>query len=207
MLFDPFEEQFDLPTATIKIGDALCRPIEIVGQKDQLLALGIFDSDTSDRCREMLLRIESVQRTQLVADDARRAICWQRVSSCKAQIRLGSRHKETALLVQAMQPGKVEIAAIHDVERPSFGNDLVENVHIVQLSIADVNETGNVAAQVEQRMQLDRRLGRTKRCPWKYRQAQIDGGRIQRVDCFGEIDAKRFVHVKRASNSNQALRE
>ena len=75
----------------------------------------------------------------------------------------------------------------------------------VQFAVADMNEAGDVAAQVEQRMQLDRRFGRTKQSPWKYRQAQIDGGRIQRVDRFGEIDTKRFVHVERASNTDQAL--
>ncbi len=189
MLFDPFEEQFDLPTAAIKIGNALSRQVEMIGQEDQLLAIGISDADASDRCWEMLLRIKPGQSTQLVADDAGRTICWSGVPSRKVQIPLGSRHKEAAGLMQAMQSGEVEIAAIHDVKRPGFGNDLVENVHIVHLAIADVDEAGDVAAQVEQRMQLDRRLGRTKRCPWKYRQAQIDGGRIQCVDRLGEIDA------------------
>lgn len=106
-----------------------------------------------------------------------------------------------------MQPDEVEIAAIHDVERASLGNDLIEDVHIVQLAVADVDEAGNIAAQVEQRMQLDRCLGRTKRSPRKYRQTQIDGGRIQCVDRFRKIDCKRFVHVKRSGNPDQALRK
>ena len=207
MLLDPFEEQFDLPTTAIQVGDALRRQVEVVGQKDQRLALGIFDLDASDGRWEMLLRIKACQRTQLVADDAGRAVCRQRVSSSEAQIRLGSRHKETARLMQAMQPGEVEIAAIHDVERPSLGNDLVENVHVVQLAVADVDEAGNVAAQVEQRMQFDRSLGRPERSPRKYRQAQIDSGRIQCIDRLREIDAKRFVHVERARYPNQALCE
>ncbi len=142
MLFDPFEKQFDLPTATIKIGDALRRQVEMVGQKDQCLALDIFYLDAPDRRWEMLLRIKAGQRAELVADDARRSICWPGVSPSEAQICLGSRHKETACLVQTMQSGEVEIAAIHDVERPSLGNDLVENVHIVQLAVADVDEAG-----------------------------------------------------------------
>lgn len=207
MLLDPFEEQFDLPATAIKVGNALRRQVQIVGQKDQCFALGIFDLDASDYRWKMLLRIKAGQRTQLVADDPERAVCWQGVSSSEAQIRLGPRHKETSRLVQAMQSREVEIAAIHDVERPGLGNDLVENVHIVELAIADVDKAGNVAAQVEQRMQLDRRFGRTKRSPRKYRQAQIDGGRIQCVDRLREIDPKRFVHVERSSYSDQALCE
>lgn len=207
MLFDPFEKQFDLPATAVKVGDALCRQVEVVGQKDQRLALGIFDLYASDRRWEMLLRIKACQRTQLIADDTARTIRWQRVSSRKAQIRFGSRHKETASLMQAMQPGKVEIAAIHDVERPGFWNDLVENVHVVQLAIADMNEAGDISAKVEQGMQLDCCFGRAKWSPRKYRQAQIDSGRIQCVDRLQEIDAKWFVYVERSSYANQALCE
>jgi len=75
MLLDPFEEQLDLPTATIKIGNALRRQVEMVGQEDQRLALGIFDLCTSDRRWKMLLRIKAGQRAQLIADDAGRAVC------------------------------------------------------------------------------------------------------------------------------------
>jgi len=207
MLLDPFEKQFDLPTTAIKIGNALRRQVEVVGQKDQRLALGIFDLDASDRRWKMLLGIKAGQRTQLIADDAGRAVYRLGVSSSEAQIRLGSRYEKTAGLVQAMQSGEVEIAAIHDVERASLGNDLIEDIHIVQLAVADMDEAGNVAAQVEQRMQLDRRFGRTKRSPRKYRQAQIDSSGIQRVNRLGKVDAKRFVHVKRASYSDQALCE
>jgi len=207
MLFDPFEEQFDLPTTAIKIGDVLRRHVEVVGQKDQLLALGIFDSDASDRRWKVLLRIEPVQRTQLVADDASRTIHWKGVLPRKTQIRLGSCYKETASLVQPMQPGEVEITSVHDVEGARLGNDLVENIHIVHLPIADMDKAGNIATQIEQRMQLDRCFGRTKRSPRKNRQTQIDRSRIQCVDRLRKIDTKWFVHVKWSSDSNQTLSE
>jgi len=35
MLFDPFEEQFDLPTATIQLPNGQRRQQKVVGQKDQ----------------------------------------------------------------------------------------------------------------------------------------------------------------------------
>ena len=42
MLFDPFEEQFDLPAATIQLGDCQGGRGEVVGQKDQsLTSLGV----------------------------------------------------------------------------------------------------------------------------------------------------------------------
>ena len=45
MLFDPFEEDFDLPPAFIKHGDGQCREKEIIGQKDKeftFLGIEIF---------------------------------------------------------------------------------------------------------------------------------------------------------------------
>lgn len=184
MLLDPFERQLDLPAATIQVGNALRRQVEMIGQKDQPLALGIFDADAPERRGEMLLSIEAGQRPQLVAEDAGRTVRGPGVASRKAQIRLSSHHEEAACLVQAMPPGEIEITAIHEVERPRLGNK-----------------------QVEQRMQLDGRLGQPKRRPWKHRQAQIDRGRIQGIDRLFDFDAKRVVHVKRARNPDQAMRE
>ncbi len=207
MLFDPFEKQFYLPATAVKVGNALRRQAEMIGQKDQGLAFGIFDFYASDRRWKMLQRIKARQRSQLIAKDTGGAVCRLGVSSREARIGLGSRHKETARLVQAMQSGKVEIAAIHDIERPSLWNNLVENVHVVQLAIADMDETGDVAPQIEQRVQFDGGLGLTKRRPVKDRQAQIDGGRIQCVNRLFDFDAKRFVQIKRAGNANQTLRE
>lgn len=38
MLLDPLEEQFDLPAATVKLGDRERRQLEVVGQKDELFS-------------------------------------------------------------------------------------------------------------------------------------------------------------------------
>ena len=51
MLFYPFEEQFDLPAATIKLSDGHRRQLEVVGQKDQVpVVFGIVELDASQCC-------------------------------------------------------------------------------------------------------------------------------------------------------------
>jgi hypothetical protein len=35
VLLDPFEEQFDLPTTLVQLGDGQCRQSEVVGQVDE----------------------------------------------------------------------------------------------------------------------------------------------------------------------------
>ena len=58
---------------------------------------------------------------------------------------------------------------------------------VVQLAVRDVDEARDAAPQIEQRVHLHRRLGGAKVRPRKHRQAQVDGGRIQRIDGVGQI--------------------
>ncbi len=54
-------------------------------------------------------------------------------------------------------------------------------------------------------MQLDRRFGRSKRCPRKHREAEIDRGRIERVDRLGQLQIKQFVRIQASRLSDQAM--
>ena len=77
----------------------------------------------------------------------------------------------------------------------------------MQFAVADVQERGDVAAQVQERVQLDRRLGRAKRRPRKHRQAQVDGAGIQSVDRLFEIDTKGLRGIETTSDGNERLGE
>lgn len=75
----------------------------------------------------------------------------------------------------------------------------------MHLAITDVNEGGDVAAQIEQRMQLDGCLGRAEHSPRKYRQTQIDRRAVERVDGFLQIDAEGLLRIQRPGDADQAL--
>lgn len=98
--------------------------------------------------------------------------------------------------MQDMEPGEVDIAPIHDVETAGLEGDPVENVHVVELAIGDMDEGRNVAPQVEQRMKLDRPFVFAKARPWKERQAQIDGGRIERIDRMHQFQAEAVLGIE-----------
>src|SRR5208282_21428 len=127
---------------------------------------------------EALVRVEAGKKDGLIADQTGAAVDRVRVTPLDLEIRLAAGHEEAARLVEAVQPLEVEKAPIHDVERAGLGQQLIEDVDLVHLAVADMDEGRDVAAQVEQRVQLDRLLVRAKRRPREYRQAQIDGGRI-----------------------------
>ena len=65
----------------------------------------------------------------------------------------------------------------------------------MEFAIADEEERRDIASEIEQCVQLDGRFGRTKRSPRKHRQAQIDGGGIQSVNGFSQIDSKGRINL------------
>ena len=52
---------------------------------------------------------------------------------------------------------------------------------IAHLAVADVNEGGDRPTQVQQRVHLHRRLGRTKRCPIEQTQTQVESRFLSRL--------------------------
>ena len=76
---------------------------------------------------------------------------------------------------------------------------------IVQLAVADVDARRDRAAQVQQRVQREGRLGGAKRRPVAQAQAEIDGGGVQRIDARIEIQHRRLVGVQRPGAGDQPL--
>ncbi len=70
-----------------------------------------------------------------------------------------------------------------------------------------MDERRNGPAQVQQRVQLDGRLGGLKRRPVEQAQAQIDGGGVQGVDGVVQLQAQRFAGVELARSSHQHHRQ
>ena len=68
------------------------------------------------------------------------------------------------------------------------------------LAVGDVNEAGDIAMQVQQRMHPHCSLGGAKRCPWVQRQTQIDRGGVQ-------IDTQRLPGAQGSSHADQVLRK
>src|SRR6266403_5062992 len=181
---------------------------EVVGQKDEGLGgFRILEADAAQRRLEALVRVEASKDDTLVTDQAGCAIDGMRVAAVYLEVRLATRHEEAAGLVEAIEALEVKEATVHDVESARLGQQLVEDVDLVHLASTDVNKRGDVAAQIEQRMQLDGCLGRAEHGPRKHRQTQIDGGGVERVDGFLQIDAEGLLHLQAPGDADQALGE
>ncbi len=110
--------------------------------------------------------------------------------------------------MQFVQAREVEVTAIHHVERARLEDKLIENVDLVHLAMCNDHNSWDAAAQVEQGVEFYRSLLLAKLGPGKKRQAQIDGGGIERVNRLGQLHAEAaVVGVERSRAGNQHLRE
>ncbi len=208
MLLDPLEEQLHLPAALVQRADRQWRERELIGQEHQCLArFGVAIADAAQVAGVVLGDVEAVERDGLVADQSGVAIHRRRVQASCIEIALGASDEEAARLIQRVEPLEVEVAPIHDVEGARLDDEQVQDIDIVQLAIGDVNEGGDRAPKIEQRVQLHCRLGGAKRCPRKHRQAQIDGRGIERIHGIGQFHPEVVARVKRSCFDDEPLSE
>ena len=142
-----------------------------------------------------LLRVESIERNRLVTNDSGRAISLRRIDAMEIHVRLGPCHEESAGQVQNMKPLEIDVATIHDVDRAGLWHQQIEGMDVMQLAVGNVDEAGNVAAQVEQRMHLHRRLGRSEVRPREDRQAQVYGRGVQRINGVRQFQPQVLVGI------------
>ena len=204
MLLDPFEEQFHLPAAFVKRGNGQRGQGGVVGQEHQRLAgFRVFESDAPQLLGIVLRNVEAVQCDALIADDSRIPVGRHRIYPARIHAALGPGHEESACLMQREQPTEIQIAAIHHIERASLEGQHIQHVDLVGFAVRDVDESRDVPAQIQQSMQLDRRLVGAERRPWEQRQAQVYGRGIQGVDGVVQIDAEVLVAIQLARPPNE----
>jgi hypothetical protein len=59
-----------------------------------------------------------------------------------------------------------------------------------------MDESRDVAAQIEQRVEFDGGLGALERRPGEQREAEIDGGGVEGIDGLAELGAEAIVDVE-----------
>ena len=89
VLFDPFEEQFDLPTLLVKRGNDDGGQCKIVCQEyEPLSSLRIAKANTPQMLRIVPPGIEPVERDALIGADARRFVDGMGINAVILMLRL-----------------------------------------------------------------------------------------------------------------------
>jgi len=106
-----------------------------------------------------------------------------------------------------VKPAIVQVTSIHDVESSRFVDQLVHDVHVVGLCWCNNDDTGDIALEVQQGVNLDSALGVTKVGPREERKAEVDGCGVQSISCFDKVYADTLPSIEMARALNEDLRE
>ena len=104
-----------------------------------------------------------------------------RVAPLQNHIRFRAHDEEGATEREDVESLEIDVAAVHDVEGPGLGQNLVEDIDVVHFSIGNADKRGDVAMQIQQRVHFDGGLVLPEFGPREQRKTQIDGGRVQCV--------------------------
>jgi len=188
ILFDPFEEQFDLPPAFVILADLFGVAISDIGKQNNILIIFRVDQPNPPQgFRITMFRFGTRQSNNLVALQAGRAIDRRGGFSVEPQILFGSNDEEASRVVQMIQTLVIQVPAVHNVDASGHNWDHIQDVHIVGLAIGDVNKGRYRTFQVHNCMNFNGGLVLTKRCPWEQRQTQVDRRGVQGFYRFGEV--------------------
>jgi len=205
VLLDPFEEQLHLPSAPVELSDGQRRKHEVVGQKDQcLVGDGIVVFDAPEFCGVATRRVVASQHNDLVGSQPRFFLDGIGIQTTALEIGLGADHEERCALIEMVEAFEIEISPVHDVKRPWLRDQVIEDIDVVKLPVAYVDEGGNAAPEIQEGVEFDGAFASPELCPWKNGQAQIDGGGVEGIDGLSELDAKVFVDVESPRRADQA---
>ena len=94
MLFDPFEEQFDLPAELVEPDNSQSGRSKVVGEEYEPQVGGdVEELDATQRFGVGLGRIEGAQQDSLVADQSRRSVHRVGVAAAELEVGLGAGHE------------------------------------------------------------------------------------------------------------------
>lgn len=208
ILLDPFEKQFDVPTTLVNAGDGFCKQPEVVGDKDQTLScFRINEPDSSEFSRVIPFALGYLQADTLVATQAAGFVDWAGFADVESHIALGPRYEECSGLMDTIEPCKIDVSTIHDIDASRLEYDPVKNVHVVDASVGNVHEHWDGAPQVDHRMQFDRGFGLPEMRPRKHRKAKVNGRGIECVNHLLEIEPIGIFGMQSAGFADEDIPE
>jgi len=206
VLLDPLEEGFDLPSAFVEQRDAHGRQNKVIGQKDQMFfLLGVKVLYPAKLVGIAFQGKGAEQLDGLVALESGCSVDIAGIDSAELEILLGPDNEEREKFRKKMEPFKIQISAIHDVERTRLRNQDIEDIDIVASAVGDFDKRRDTSPQVHQRMHLDGGFRFAEGGPRKEGKTQIDCCGIQGIGGLRQLDAEVLMGIKAARIGDQPM--
>ena len=208
VLFDPLEEQFDLPAAFVNGSDGLCWQIEVICQEDQALSsLGIEEADTSEFFRVVSFTFVSAQPNGLIAAQTAGLVDWTRLTQAKSHIAFCPDDKVGVRAFDSKESGKVQVSTVEDIDASCFKEHPIHEVNVMNRSLCNLHENRDRTSQVNLSVEFNRGFSPAEMSPRKHRQAQINRGGIDGINHLVDVEPVGVFPIKSSCFANQHLRE
>ena len=136
VLFDPFEEQLDPPAIAVKFGDGEGGEREVVGEElERSVCLGVTVFDATQGLRVAVGGLGTGEDDGLVTAQAGGVIDRSGITAAVTDISLVADNEEGGGEGEGKQALEVKIGAVHDIDGAGLGQQVVEDVDIVQFTV------------------------------------------------------------------------
>ena len=210
MLFDPFEEQFHVPTFAVEFCYGQGFITEMVCQETVDVAGGeVFVSDHPQFFGITPGGLVGSELDDLISYDAGVLVNGIGLEDIILHIVLRPGNEERSVLVYPVEETEeVNISLIHHIDGTHFYAELIQHPDIVDGSICEIDECRDVATKVEKRMHLHASLGLAESGPWTELQAETDGAAVEGIDRIVQIKPEGgIISIERPHSFNENLTE
>ena len=208
VLFDPFEEQFDLPAAFVNGSDGLYWQIEVICQEDQALSsLSIKEADPSEFFRVVSFTFISAQPNGLIAAQTAGLVDWTRLTQAKSHIAFCADDKVGVRTFDSKEPVKVKVSPAENIDASSFKKHLIHEMDIMNRSVCNLHEDRYRTSQINLSVELNRSFGFAEMSPRKHRQTQINRGGVDGINNLVDVESVGVFAIKSSRLANQNLSE
>src|ERR1035437_7619374 len=181
ILLERLEKQLELPPVLVDGGNGRGAERQQVGQQYDLpFVHRIPDHHAPQKAGAILLSLDASKADQLVRENVAVLRNRARLHHFVRRVLLQTCDKVDFLSGPLAEQRVVVIPAIHRHDGTGVESEGVGHLHITAFGFGDQHVARQVIVVVQQNVSLDAALGTAKLGPRKKRQAQRDGGRVER---------------------------
>lgn len=190
MLLYSFEEQLNLPSFPIQLGNDQYLKLEVIGEETiNCICAEVSIHDKSKRIRILLGSKWPNQFDGFIREKSSRLIYLSTFNNLVKHIFFCSCYKIGIVKMKMLiQRGKLDISYVHKIVRDSFYQYLIYNSGIVNRSFCQMDKCRDGALKIHQGMHLDYSSLMMKLSLWTKRQTQLNSAAVKGTD--------HFIHVK-----------
>src|SRR5438093_5919989 len=144
------EEQFNLPSRLVDLRNRQGGKGKIVCEELQsLIGLLVDESDTAQGIGIDLDGFQGRENNSVIGPQAGGLVDRTRITPLQENVLFSPYDEKRRRHFKNEEPLKIDVPTVHYVERTGFRKNLVEDVHIVDLAIRNVDERRNVPMQID----------------------------------------------------------